>query len=148
MTDPFSHDILVDGTTSGNQFILATICGVIMALICALVWMVAAFTMGPDLDGFAVGVGVVIGLTVRLSGKGTSPVYGILGMILTLVASVSGNVLGVIASGTGSDFDILAVAQKVNLPDLIMSILTKATTETYVLFGAGVVFAFLISVRR
>jgi hypothetical protein len=148
MNHSFSDEILVDGVRSGNQFMLAVVAGVVMAIGCAFIWMVAAFFAGPKLDYLAVGVGVLIGFSIRFSGKGTTPFYGFLAMVLTLLSSLLGNVLGVMISGTHDNLDIFTVAQMVKLPDLVMGILTQATVATYLLFATGVVLAFLISVKR
>jgi len=148
MSSTFSHDVLADGVESGNQFILATITGVMMAIICALIWPIAAFFAGPQLDGLAVGVGALVGLSIRFSGKGTTPVYGVLAMALTLISNMAGNILGVIASGSHEHLDIFGVAQRVNLSDIVMGILSQATPMTYLLFAAGAAFSFFVSVRR
>jgi hypothetical protein len=148
MDHTFSHDVLVDGVKRGNQFMLATVSGVATAVICALAWPCIALLAGPQLDCLAVGVGVLIGLSIRYSGKGTTPVYGVLAMALTLIGSISGNILGVIASATHENLDIFGVAQHVNLSEVILSILSQATLSTYLLFGAGVVLSYLVAVRR
>jgi hypothetical protein len=93
-------------------------------------------------------VGALIGLSIRSSGKGTTPVYGVLAMVLTLIGSVTGNVLGVVVSGSHEHLDIFGVFQRVNLPDVIMRILSQATPMTYLIFTTGVALSFLISVKR
>jgi hypothetical protein len=144
----FSPDVAVDGVKPGNQLILATVSGIAMAVICALFWTTVAFFAGPQLDYLAVGVGALVGLAVRFSGKGTTPVYGLVAMTLTLIGSVTGNILGVIASGAHQHLDVFGVAQRVNLADVIMSILTQATLMTYLVFIVGMVLAYLVAVRR
>jgi hypothetical protein len=148
MDHTFSHDVLVDGVKRGNQFLLATVVGVAMALICALIWPAVAFFAGPKLDCLALGVGALVGLSIRFSGKGTTPIYGVLAMVLALISSLVGNILGVITSGSHDQFDIFAVAQRVNLPDVVMSILSQATLMTYLIFAAGVALSYLVAVRR
>jgi len=127
---------------------LAVVAGVGMAIVCALIWLAVAFFAGPKLDYLAVGVGVLIGFSVRASGNGTTPLYGFLAMVLTLITSLWGDVLGVMISGTHDNLDILTVAQMVKLPDVIMGLLTQATVVTYLLFATGVALAFLIAVKR
>ena len=119
-----------------------------MALICAMIWPILAFFAGPQLDCLALGVGSLIGLSIRFSGKGTTPVYGVLAMVLTLISSMVGNILGVLASGSHDQLDIFGIVQGVNLADVTMSILTQATPMTYLLFTAGVALSFLLSVRK
>ena len=90
----------------------------------------------------------MVGLSIRFSGKGTTPVYGVLAMVLTLISSLTGNILGVIASGSHEHFDTFDVAQRVNLSDVVTSILSQATPMTYLLFAGGVALSYLVSVRR
>ena len=144
----FSPDVAVDGVKPGNQFILATVAGFAMALICALLWTTAAFFAGPQLDYLAVGVGALVGLAVRFSGKGANPAYGLVAMALALMGSLAGNTLGVIASGTHKYLDIFGVAQRVRMPEVFMSLLFQATATTYLFFIVGMVLAFLVAVRR
>jgi hypothetical protein len=144
----FSPDVAVDGVQPGNQFILATVSGIAMAVICALLWTTLAFFTGPQLDYLALGVGALVGLAVRFSGKGTTPAYGLVAMVLALISSLAGNTLGVIASGTHKYLDIFGVAQRVRMPEVFMSLLYQATATTYLIFTGGVVLAFLVAVRR
>jgi hypothetical protein len=144
----FSPDVAVDGVKPGNQFILAIVSGIAMAVICALLWTTVAFFAGPQLDYLAVGVGALVGLAVRFSGKGTTPIYGLVAMALTLIGSLTGNTLGVIASGTHKYLDIFGVAQRVRVPEVFMSLLSQATPMTYLIFIVGMVLAFLVAVRR
>ena len=148
MDHTFSHEVLSDGVESGNQFILATVTGLMVAIICALTWLILAFFAGPQLDCLALGIGALIGLSIRFSGKGTTSVYGVLAIVLTLSSSLAGDILGVIASGSHEHFDTFDVAQRVNLSDVVTSILSQATPMTYLLFAGGVALSYLVSVRR
>lgn len=67
--------------------------GVAALVATAVIW--AAITAATDyqIGWMAIGVGFVVGIAVRIAGKGIDPFFGILGAVLALVGCVLGNLL-------------------------------------------------------
>ncbi len=114
----------------GGNLVLATIAGVVAALVGALLWAVLVGATHIKIGYAAVGVGFLVGWTMRAVGKGRSPVYGYVGAVLALLGCVVGDVLT----------DCIAVAEQVGKPTLeLVSRLTpslavellKAGFQTY-----------------
>ena len=104
---------------------LAILGGVVAALIGAALWAVITVTTGYQIGFMAIGVGLLVGFTVRHLGKGTTPVFGAVGALLALGGCVVGNVLaitGFIAQDEGQPF--LSVLSQLNVaavPAMLMA---------------------------
>jgi hypothetical protein len=75
----------------------------------------------------AIGVGFLVGYAVRLLGKGSTPVFGAVGALLSLAGCVVGNVLaiaGFIANDVGQPFFSV-------LPQIEMAALPSMLSETF-----------------
>lgn len=60
-------------------------------------WAVITVTTGYQIGWMAVGVGFLVGVAVRMCGRGIDAVFGVVGAILALVGCLVGNVLGISA---------------------------------------------------
>jgi hypothetical protein len=72
----------------------------------------------------AVGVGFLVGFSVRHFGKGIDPVFGIVGASLALVGCLLGNVLTMLALGAQAEnisyIDVLLYANYSLIPEAMM----------------------------
>ena len=69
--------------------------GGIAAGIGAIIWAAVTIATGYQIGWLAVGVGFLVGMAVRLFGKGIDPVFGIAGAALSLIGCLGGNLLSV-----------------------------------------------------
>jgi hypothetical protein len=76
-----------------GNLLLGIITGIIAALIGAVIWALITFWTGWQIGWMAVGVGFLVGISIRIFGKGTSPVFGVIGAILALLGCLAGNLL-------------------------------------------------------
>jgi len=92
-------------TLRGEQnLLLALAGGSAAALVGAAAWAGVTVATGYQIGWMAVGVGVLVGLAVRLLGKGIDKPFGIVGAALSLVGCALGNLLavcGMVASQEG-----------------------------------------------
>ena len=79
-------------TPSGN-LALATVGGLVAALVGAVLWAALVGATHLKIGYAAVGVGFLVGWTMRAVGKGHSPTYGYAGAVLALLGCVVGDVL-------------------------------------------------------
>ncbi len=113
---PLYPPIVPTETPRGN-LVLATLGGLVAALVGAVLWAALVGATHLKIGYAAVGVGFLVGWTMRAVGKGHSPTYGYVGAVLALLGCVVGDVLS----------DCVAVAEHVGRPTLdIVSHLTPA----------------------
>lgn len=86
--------------------------GIIVCLVCALLWAIISVTIKYQIGYMAVGVGAAVGFTIRYFGKGVDQVFGIIGAVLAFLGCVLGNyfsILGLISDEYGvSVFDLFS----------------------------------------
>jgi hypothetical protein len=75
---------------------LALIGGFAAALIGAFLWATITVTTHFQIGFMAVGVGFIVGYTVRYFGKGLDTIFGVLGAFLALLGCLLGNFFGLV----------------------------------------------------
>lgn len=75
---------------------LALIGGFVAALLGALLWATITVATNLQIGFMAVGVGFIVGYTVRYFGKGLDTIFGVLGALLALLGCVLGNFFGLV----------------------------------------------------
>ena len=79
-------------------------------------WTGIMLLVSYKLDWMALSVGLLIGFSIRLLGKGVEPVYGIVGGILAFMSSIAGNILtACIIFAHGKSISFLSVLQQLNI---------------------------------
>lgn len=83
---------------------LALLAGVAAAVLGAVLWAIITVATNLQIGYMAVGLGFLVGYTVRFAGKGLDKVFGILGAALSLGGCLLGNLftlVGFIANDEG-----------------------------------------------
>jgi hypothetical protein len=96
-----------DKMVEAQNFPLAVIAGIVVGVLCSLIWAIFTVVSGTQLGFFALAVGVAVGFTIRYAGKGVVNKFGILGGIIAVLSCVVGNIfssIGFIALETGLSF--------------------------------------------
>jgi len=104
----------IEELRSHQQLGLAIIAAVPAGLACALVWAFITVRVEWQIGWMAVGVAFLIGLTIRLVGRGLDPVFGVVGAVVSVVSCALGNLLA------GCSF--VAAHEGVATLDVIMSL--------------------------
>jgi hypothetical protein len=97
----------IEDPEEAPNIFLGVIAGGLATLIGALVWAAVSYFTGYQIGWISIGVGFLVGIAIRVFGKGNSLSFGILGGVLSLVAVLLGNLLfysGIIASQEGMSF--------------------------------------------
>jgi hypothetical protein len=96
---------------SEQNFPLALVAGLLVALISAVLWAVITVATNYQIGYMALAVGAAVGFTVRFAGKGVSQIFGITGAVLALLGCLLGNLfsgIGFLAHQLGAGyFDLL-----------------------------------------
>ncbi len=85
-----------------QNFPMAVVAGTIGALVGAALWAWVTVLADAQIGWMAIAVGFLVGLAVRIFGKGLDKAFGIVGAALSLLGCVVGNVFaicGIVASG-------------------------------------------------
>jgi uncharacterized ion transporter superfamily protein YfcC len=82
--------------SSQQNFTRGLVLGIAAALAGAVLWAVITVTTKYQVGYMAVGVGLLVGLAIRLGGKGIEPKFGVAGAALALGGCVLGNFLSVV----------------------------------------------------
>ena len=88
-----------------QNLIVGALAGFIAALAGAAVWAGITVATEYQIGWIAIGVGFVVGMAIRVSGKGIDQVFGIIGAVMSLVGVALGN-LFIIIYFTAVNFDI------------------------------------------
>jgi hypothetical protein len=75
------------------------IAGFLTAGVCAILWAIITKATSYQIGWMAIGVGFLVGIAVRLAGKGRNPVFGIVGALMALLGCLAGNFLSVLIFG-------------------------------------------------
>jgi len=119
--DPVQLEQVRDAMRREQRLVPAAVAGSIAALAGAVVWAAITVTTEYQIGWMAIGIGVLVGLTVRKVGRGVDASFGVVGAALAFVACLFGNlfaVVGYLAKAVdGSVFQILgeldlAIAQE------------------------------------
>ncbi len=119
---------------------LAIIGGAVAALIGAAAWAAVTITTGYQIGFMAIGVGFLVGFVVRHLGKGSTPVFGAVGALLSLAGCVVGNIVaftGLIARASGQP--LLSALSEISVP-AIPAMLIGTFSAIDVLFYAIAVY--------
>ena len=79
-----------------QNFVLGILCSLGAMIVSAILWAVITVASGIQIGYMAIGVGYLVGVTMRLTGKGIDQHFGITGAILALLGCLIGNALSII----------------------------------------------------
>ena len=92
VSDP-ALQFAVEKLRSEQNLPAGVVAGLIAALLSAGIWALITALIGYQIGFMAIGVGFVVGYTVRIVGKGIDPIFGIVGALLSLIGCAIGNLL-------------------------------------------------------
>jgi hypothetical protein len=104
---------------------MAVVAGLLAAFFGAGVWAATTVATGYQIGWMAIGIGFVVGLAMRLVGKGIDPIFGIVAAVLSLVGCVTGNLLTMtyfIADSQGIPYTELLAQMNLELAIEIMTV--------------------------
>lgn len=139
----------MDTLRSEQNIVAGALAGLAAALLGAGIWAVVTVVTEYQIGWMAVGIGVLVGFSVRFAGKGIDQTFGIAGAALSLIGCLIGNVLTVtyfIALNEGMPFvDIL-----VQLNFAITYELLASTFEIIdvLFYGMAIYFGFKYAIRQ
>lgn len=148
MDQAFSDRVVMDGVKPGSSFVLAVLSGGVAAVVGSLLWMGVAVATDMNIGYVALGVGAVVGTTVRLAGRGRSFIFGVVGAVWTLVGCVGGEILATIQLATNAQASFMEVLMHYDCVSLAMHFITEASPLMYVIYAVGIFEGYKLSIRK
>lgn len=133
-----------------QNFPMAVLGGVLASIICAFIWAIITVATKYQISYMAMGVGVAVGFTIQKFGKGLTPVYGILGAGLALIACFCGNIISYTCfiADQYESYSYLEAISNLNW-DISMSIAIETFQPMDVLFyGLAIYTGYMFSIKR
>ena len=141
--------MLMQTLAEEQNLLMGTISGLLAALLGAGIWAGVSVATEYQIGWMAVGIGFLVGLAMRYTGKGISPVFGTVSAGLSLFGCMVGNILTYtwfIADMEGMSF--MEVASQLNLA-VIIGLLTSTFALMDILFyGLAAYFGYKYAFRQ
>lgn len=133
-----------------QNFPMAVLGGVLASIICVFIWAIITIATKYQISYMAMGGGVAVGFTIQKFGKGLTPVYGILGAGLALIACFCGNIISYTCfiADQYESYSYLEAISNLNW-DISMSIAIETFQPMDVLFyGLAIYTGYMFSIKR
>lgn len=132
-----------------QNLLMGTVSGLLAALLGAGIWAAVSVATEYQIGWMAVGIGFLVGLAMRYTGKGMTPVFGTVSAALSLVGCLVGNIVTYtwfIADIEGMAF--MEVASQMNLA-VVIGLLTSTFAVMDILFyGLAAYFGYKYAFRQ
>ena len=134
---------------SEQNLALAVLGGLAAAVLGATVWAIITALTNFQIGWMAVGVGFLVGFSVRYFGKGIDQIYGIIGAVFALLGCLAGNFLTVVyfvsVESQASFWSLLF--------DVDLAVIINVIVETFefidlIFYGFAVYEGYRISFRK
>jgi hypothetical protein len=93
--DEMRLQMLLNQIRDNQNLAMAAIGGLVAALVGSVVWAAITYITNYQIGILAIGIGFLVGITVRHVGKGIDQVFGVVGGVLSLLGCAVGNLLTV-----------------------------------------------------
>ncbi len=119
------------------------------AIVGAAVWALVTVGTGYQIGWMAVGVGFLVGYSIRFFGKGIDNVFGIIGGVFALVGCLLGNFFSLVGFAAKSEnVDVISILFSIDY-SLVPDIMIEAFSPMDLLFyGIAVYEGYRFSVRQ
>lgn len=123
--------------------------GLVAAAIGAALWAIVTVITGVQIGWMAVGVGALVGVAVRIFGKGITKAFGVVGAILALLGCLAGNILSVcIFASREWDVPLLQLLGALDLKILVELLKATFSPIDVLFYGFAVYQGYKYSFRK
>jgi len=113
--------------------------GIVAAIVGAAIWAGITVATEDPIGWMAVGVGFLVGIAVRHFGKGSTPVYGVIGAALALAGCLLGNVLTLVAFfGIGEEISFFAALAAVDFTKVPAILIETGSPIDLLFYGIAI----------
>ncbi|HEV3270758.1 MAG TPA: hypothetical protein VGZ93_01115 [Candidatus Methylacidiphilales bacterium] len=149
MSQQFAKDVTMDGVRGREENLLfGILAGAVAAILGAAIWMGITVVTGLHVGYVALGVGALVGMTVRYFGNGRGMIFGIVGAILTLLGCLGGEVLTVVQLASTPQRDFFTTLTTSDLTQLLANIVDQMSPIMYLIYAIGIFEGYKLSIRK
>ena len=147
--DPQMLQLAIERLRSEQNLLGGVIAGFVAAVIGSGVWAFVTVLTGYQIGWMAVGVGFLVGIAVRFTGKGIERSFGVAGALLALFGCLLGNLLTICYFiSTSEKIGMFEVMARLN-PQLTFHLMKATFSPMDLLFYAIAVYeGYKLSSRR
>lgn len=122
-----------------GNIVLALAVAVLLAAVSAAAWAWLTVSTERQYALVAILVGLLVGFGVRIAGRGTTPIYGILAGLFALLACIAGNILAQ-AGFVAKEFDmpVMEVLQILTFDDIKVLLVETFSIMDILFYGLAV----------
>lgn len=149
--DPVKYEQRMRELQSGQSMTLAIVAGLLSSIVAAVLWGLITYVTHYQIGFMAIGVGILVGVSVKYFGNGMTTAYGIIGAGFALFGCLLGNILtSVIAASFSDGIPILTIVMAfLSTPGIVIDILKETFGFIDVLFyGFAIYEGFRFSIRE
>ncbi|CAN5181105.1 hypothetical protein BH09BAC1_BH09BAC1_02320 [soil metagenome] len=123
--------------------------GAAAAFVGALLWGVITVATGYQIGYMAIGVGLLVGFSVRFGGKGLSPIFGISGAVFALLGCVLGNLFSLIGfAANEAQVSITEILSILNASLIVDVMVESAQPLDFLFYGIAIYEGYRFSFRN
>ncbi|HLF26904.1 MAG TPA: hypothetical protein VJG32_11250 [Anaerolineae bacterium] len=123
--------------------------GVAGLVVSAVIWALVTVALDRQIGYMAIGVGFLVGLGVRLLGKGLDPIFGILGAALSLIGVLAGNILTVvILLSREFGVSVTDVLAQLDLGEVLSALIQGSEVIDWLFYALALYFGYRFSIRQ
>ena len=148
--DPAKYQHYVDLRRTRQQFIPAIMAGLVGATAGALIWLGLSVFTSFQVGWTAVGIGLLVGAMIRVTGHGFDRIFGVAAVAITLAGCAGGTLLSgcwllsIQTADTGFADMLLALTPGLAV-EIFKAMLSPMSLTCY---GVGAVASYWLSIRR
>jgi hypothetical protein len=147
MADQYSTGMTQDVERRGNVA-LGFIAGLIAAIIGALIWMGVDVGMNMHLGIVAIAIGFLVGFAIRFGGHGASPLFGVMGALLTLGSCFAGDMLARLYAQVSPEHDFYNIATTADYSQLSSAIISGTQPMGWVIYAIALYEGYKLSIAK
>jgi hypothetical protein len=149
IVDHSKPPLLIQEPTAPGHLLLGGFAGLGAAVLGAILWALVTVTTHYQIGWMAVGLGWLVGVTVRFFGKGTTPSFGVVGAGVSVLGCLAGNALSICMVALRQEGLALVDLPTYLPPTLVVELLLSTFTPVDLLFyGLAVYEGYKFSFRR
>lgn len=134
---------------SNQNLPMAVFAGIVASAISALIWAGITIGTGYQIGFVAIGVGFLVGFSVRRFGKGISPMFGFIGAGFALLGCLVGNLLCIcILFAKQEEVGVMQIVASLNLPLIVELMKITFSPIDLLFYGIAVYEGYRFSFRK
>lgn len=132
-----------------QNLLVGSLAGFIAAVIGAAVWAGVTVVTEYQIGWMAVGVGFLVGITMRAVGKGIDQIFGIVGAVMSLIGCALGN-LFTMAYFMADSFDLgmIDILRQMTIADMFALLKETFQVMDILFYGLALYFGYRYAFRQ